>query len=274
MLDKDMIREPQLWQLVLEVSASGLHVMAYTPLEEFSLISEFLPYDPAAVSPLRALEDVVYENPLLTQGFSRVTVLYDTQRFLLLPGFVDTAPEAEALLRLSLPPGDGGGNSEIIVNDLPSLDSRLAFEVDSDTLGFLRRTFFNATLLHPLVPTSLYFKSKYPLRARGKMFVNLRGGKTDLLVLGDGAPLLLNSFGVREPIDSVYFCLNARQSLCLAHTDEIIIAGPNSERMAVTALLRRYVRYVMPAIFPSTMFRAGRAALSTPFEIIVTPLIQ
>jgi hypothetical protein len=56
--------------------------------------------------------------------------------------------------------------------------------------------------------------------------------------------------------------------------DEIILAGDPASRAALSPLLRRYVRYVMPAIFPSTMFRAGRAALRTPFELVVAPLVE
>lgn len=278
-----MIREPQLWQLVLEAGASGLHVMAYTPLEEFSLISRWLPYDPAAASPLRALEDAVYENPLLTQPFSRVTVLWQTPRFAVLPDFVTEPEQQAALLRAAVLPDEGAGTAgdtapgseaaEVVCDDLGPLCSRLAFEVDAQSLGFLRRTFANPAIHHPLTPSALYFAGKHPQRPRGKMLVNLRPGHTDIVVLGDHAPLLLNSYAVREPLDTCYFVLNARETLRLRDTDEIIIAGENALRMSVSAVLRRYVRYVLPAIFPTTMFRAGRNALSTPFEIIVAPLV-
>ncbi len=63
-----------------------------------------------------------------------------------------------------------------------------------------------------------------------------------------------------------------------AYHDTGLIAGRerhhlvSGEILAAAPVLRRFVRYVMPAIFASTMFRAGRAALRTPFEMIVAPL--
>ena len=50
-------------------------------------------------------------------------------------------------------------------------------------------------------------------------------------------------------MDAVYYILAARKSLGLADIDEIIIGGDRLTRAQVTPVLRRYVRYVMPAIF-------------------------
>ena len=55
---------------------------------------------------------------------------------------------------------------------------------------------------------------------------------------------------------------------------ELFIAGERELRAQTSALLRRYVRFVMPVIFPSSMFRAGRAAFDAPFEAIVAPLMH
>ena len=74
-------------------------------------------------------------------------------------------------------------------------------------------------------------------------------------------------------MDAVYYILASRENLRLPDTDEIMISGDRTTRAAITPVLRRYVRYVMPAIFPSVMFRAGRASLSAPFELIVAPLV-
>jgi hypothetical protein len=45
-------------------------------------------------------------------------------------------------------------------------------------------------------------------------------------------------------------------------------------REAIMPELRRYINYVMPVIFPSAMFRAGREAMNAPFELIVLPLCE
>ena len=140
------------------------------------------------------------------------------------------------------------------------------------SLGFLRRTFNNPRIAHPLTPQALYFHSKYQQRAPGKMLVNLRGDRCDIVVLGDDAPMLLNSYEIHHPMDAVYYVMAVRKEFDIPPSQEIILAGDTASRGDVAPQLRRFVRYVMPAIFPSAMFRAGRASLRTPFEMVVSPL--
>ena len=142
----------------------------------------------------------------------------------------------------------------------------ILMEVNTQLLGFIRRTFNNPRITHALAPQALYFNGINRLRSRGKMFVNLRGSRCDVVVLGDQDP-------VNHPHDAVYFVMAIRSTLDIHPEEEIILAGDTASRAAVTSLLKRYVRYVIPAIFPSVMFRAGNASLRTPFEMIVAPLV-
>lgn len=272
MLDKDMIKEPRMWHLVMEPGSDTLSVMVFSPIEHHSLISEEITLDTAA-TPHKAIQDAVYDNPLLLADFGRVTILYPSGRQMLVPDIL-TAPAArEEAMRRAFPIDCGDTPEEIIAQELPSLHATMLTAIPRDTLGFLRRTFNNPRISHPLVPLALYFKAKHPTRPKGKMMANLRRGRLDIVILGDNAPLVLNSYPVSDPMDAVYYIMACREGLGLSPTDEIILAGDNASRGAVSPVLRRFIRYVMPAIFPSTMFRAGRAALRTPFEMTVAPLV-
>jgi hypothetical protein len=270
-LDKDMIKEPQMWQLVLELGSNALSVMVFSPIEHHSLISMELPLN-GGIAPLKAFQEVVYDNPLLLSDFKRVTVLLRQERFMLVPDMLTNAELVQRTFRAAFPAPESP--SEIIVDELPGMKARMLTEVPSELLGFLRRTFNNPRICHSLTPLALYFKGKHPNRSRGKMMVNLRGEQLDVVILGDDAPLVINSYPVHSPMDAVYFVMACREGVGLSAMDEIILAGDSESRAAVTPLLRRFVRYVMPAIFPSTMFRAGRAALRTPFELVVAPLVE
>lgn len=270
-LDKDMITEPRMWQLVMEPTAGALSVMAFSPIEHHCLIASDLPYPPEADSG-RAFKDAVYDNPLLLSDFQRITVLLPTRHFLLLPDIMTDRGASMALFRKAFPAADDGRPSEILSQELPGLRARMLLEIDSDMLGFLRRTFNNPHITHPLVPLALYFKGKHPNRSSGKMIANLRRERVDIVILGDASPLVMNTFDIRDPMDAVYYIMACRQACSLRPTDEIILAGDSSCRRAVTPHLRRFIRYVMPAIFPSMMTRSGRASLSVPFEMIVSPI--
>ncbi|MDE5625763.1 MAG: hypothetical protein K2I61_05525, partial [Muribaculaceae bacterium] len=74
MLDKEMIKEPRMWQLVMEPTSDTLSVMAFSPIEHHTLIAEEIPLNSSA-TPLKAFQEAVYDNPLLLSDFRRVTIL-------------------------------------------------------------------------------------------------------------------------------------------------------------------------------------------------------
>lgn len=271
-LDKDLITQPQLWQLVMELTPSALCVMAFSPVEHDAMISTEIALDPAS-TPLKAFQDAVYANPLLLSDFKVVTMLLPETRFMPVPHILSDTDSDRIIFRRAFPEDQAEGATEILREELPGMDADILMEVNTQLLGFIRRTFNNPRITHALAPQALYFNGINRLRSRGKMFVNLRGSRCDVVVLGDGAPLLLNSYPVNHPLDAVYFVMAIRSTLDIHPEEEIILAGDTASRAAVTSLLKRYVRYVIPAIFPSVMFRAGNASLRTPFEMIVAPLV-
>ena len=265
----DLIQQPQIWQLLMEASSDRLAAVAFSPYENHSMIFEELAYK-SGDGDLRGLENTVYNNSLLLADFSKVTLLYDTLRVLPVPEADDSL--ACSIFRSVYPSQERPG-SNVVVNHIPELDLAICSEIPGDVENFLRRTFPCMNIEHPLVPLCRYFSAKHPVRRSGKTLVNLRGKRLDIITLGDRAPLTVGSYRMEEPMDAVYYILASRESLRLPETDEIMIAGDRATRAAITPILRRYVRYVMPAIFPSAMFRAGKASLSAPFELIVSPLV-
>ena len=103
----------------------------------------------------------------------------------------------------------------------------------------------------------------------------MRDDRLDLLAFGKDSLLLANTFRYRDPMDAVYYILACRQSLGLdAGSDELFLAGDKGVRETITPTLREYLAYVMPVIFPSAMFKAGKEALNAPFDLIVLPLCE
>ena len=57
-------------------------------------------------------------------------------------------------------------------------------------------------------------------------------------------------------------------------TDELQLIGDRTVRDAVAPMLRNYVTYVMPAIFPAASMRMGHDAVKTPFDLILLLLCE
>lgn len=270
-LDRDLIGEPRLWRLALRVSATSLHVILMSTVENNTLIYSNIGLDDTAGSQLKALENAVYENPLLLSDFDRIDCIVETDRFMVVPQELSSVSVSEQMMNAAFEDFDG----EIIMNDLHGTGAKVMMGLDTDFAGFLRRTFNNPRLYHHLTPLCLYFRHKSRLGNSGKMYANMRDGRLDLIAFGKDSLLLANTFRYRDPMDAVYYILACRQSLNLsAGNDELFLAGDKEVRERVTPILREYLAYVMPVIFPSAMFKAGKEALNAPFDLIVLPLCE
>ena len=262
--------QAQMWQLLMEANSRELEAVVLSPYEEQHLTHKVISLDSETSSPLKCLEDAVYANDFLLTDYRHTMMLYDCGHALPLP-LCDDDSMLAALYREAYP-GDGGSPSTMLISRLPEQNVALCSEIPTDIHRFLTRTFPGIAVEHPLVPLCRYFRARYALRPRGKTLVNLRGKRLDIITLGAAAPLTVASYHVEAVMDALYYILAAREALQLPDTDEIMVAGDRHLRAEITPLLRRYVRYVMPAIYPSAMIRAGKVSLSAPFGLIVAPL--
>lgn len=271
-LNKELLENPLLWRLALRIEKTAMHVVLYNNVEDNSLIYHKINLDSAASSHLKAMEDAVYENPLLLCDFARIDCVVDTDTFMLVPDGISSIEAHEKIVSVAYSEFDG----EVICNEVAPQQARILMGIEHDTVNFLRRTFNNPHLHHHLSPLSRYFFHKSRSGNSAKMYAIFRTGKMDLLAFSGGSLVLANTFRLRDPMDAVYYILSCRQSLDLKpETDELFISGGSpSVREQVSVTLRQYISYVMPVIFPSAMFRAGKEAMKAPFDLIVLPLCE
>lgn len=271
-LTKALVPDTSMWRLCLRIDPKALSVVAYSTVEDNSLIYRRIELDPAADSQLRAIEDAVYDNPLLLSDFQRVYVTVAADCYMLMPAecAADADLRRSTLLEL-FPEFDG----DIFSCDCGTRNVRLVMGLDNHLTGFLNRTFLNPRITHSLAALSRYFITNNPAANAVKTYINLRAGRLDIIIAEKGRLLLANTFTCPTPSDALYYTLAARSLFALDNdTDELLLAGDTSSREQLMPLLRRYVAKVMPAIFPSTMFRAGKDAMNAPFDLIVMPLCE
>lgn len=270
-LDKELISNPRLWRLALRIDATTLHVVLFCSVEDNSLIYREIPLDVTASSLQKAIEEAIYDNPLLLSDFARVDCVVETDKFTLIPSEIDDADLKERIFKETFTTFDG----TIIENNLNGLKTNILMGIDEDLVNFLRRTFNNPSILHHLTPLCTYFHRKSRLGNSGKMYAYLKKDSLDIITFGKDSLLLANTFSFSQPVDAIYYILACREMLHLdAGSDEMLIAGDNTLREAITPTLREYLAYVMPVIFPSAMFKAGKESLNAPFDLIVLPLCE
>ncbi len=270
MLDKDLIPNPADWRLIMRIDRDELHVMAFSPREYDSLIYRVLPLDRSATSQLKAIENAVYDNPMLLSDFGRIDCLISTPRFILTPDDGTPTDDAFALMRKMFP-------SDIHCDLAAHGMGGMYMQVEEDVVRFLRRTFANLNISHPLVPLIKYFTlSTMAGSGNGRnMYVSFHADRADVVATCRGQLLMANTFHFTRELDIVYYILACRQQLGFnAENDPLLITGNVPAREEAAAMLRRHIRHVMPVIFPSTMFRCGKDAMTAPFDLIALPLTQ
>ena len=267
-----MIRDSRLWNLYLAPGKDSIDIMAYCPLEDHSLFVDTQPLDTGASSRVSAIEEVVYDNPLLLNDFKQVTIVSRSDARALLPRDTAADPDLAADIADEL---TGSTSGELIVDDLPLLDVSLCHFIDSDTCNFLRRTFSGVKFIHRLSALTRYWHGTH--RGAGSMtsHVNLRRNSLDIVLYNGDKLLLANTYEWVEPADALYFIVATRTAFGIDHRAAVVLSGDRNVREELMPLLRRYLPTVMPAVFPAAMFRAGgQTAMNAPTDLIVMPLCE
>lgn len=268
-LTKDLVAQPQLWRLAMRVGEQAVDVAINTPLEDHALIYRHFELD-SGMEPLAAFEDLIYDNPLLLSDFSKVDVLIDTPRFTLVPTEIGS-DEARADIVQAIWPDPA---LTTLAQPLPTGET-LLMAVDSGLVSFLRRTFLEGRILHPIGVLATYFSARSQQGNASKLFCRLRPGAVDMVGLAQGRLVAATSAEAPTSEDMAYFILATAQTCGLSlDADELCLYGQAELRERVTPLLRPLARYVMPVIFPSEIFKAGKDALHAPFELMILPLCE
>ncbi len=270
-LNKELIKDPQLWKLALRVEKAALHVMLYSVVEENSLIYRKIEFDKASSSQLKSLENVVYENPLLLSDFLRVDCVVETSIFAIVPPEITSLDAREKIMKTSFSDFDG----EIVSCEISEKGAILLMGVETEIIAFLRRTFNNPHLHHNLSPLCRYFFHKNEHGNSTKMYACIRSSKVDIIAVNGSGLRFANTFDYRNSIDVVYYIMASRQMLGMDNAnDEMFLSGSPSARESVAETLRKYISYVMPVIFPSAIFKVGKEAMKAPFDLVVLPLCE
>lgn len=273
-LDKELVDQPQLWRLLLRIDAAAIDVAVLCNVADNSLIYRHLPLD-ESIGHREAIENVIYENPLLLSDFARVDIVLDTVNYAIVPAELTDADVCRRTVQALRGVGD---NDEILYDfELTRIDAvgvSVAMLMDGDVARFLRRTFNNPHFHHQLEPLIRFFHSRCKLGSAGKMFAHFSSGQVDVIAFGHDGLTIANRFAYTEAADACYYILATREMLKRDDSDELLLSGPMAQRDEVAGTLREYVPYVMPVFFPSTMAKAGADAMKMPFELIILPLCE
>lgn len=276
-LDPSLVQRPDTCRLTMRIAPQGLDVVIASRVNDNPLLWRHLAFPPQDVEHaddinVTAFEETVYDNRLLLADFYAVDVIIDTCRFMAMPADVATADTAEKILADIYPDKD---NTEVVISTATP-DAAIVALVPGALTAFVRRTFgVKTNITHRMAPLCQFFNIKNKLGNNGKLHVHIADNRTDIIAIGREGLLMANSFRTETETDVLFYVMAAARNLDFDNsTDRIILSGNAQIRDKVLPLLRKYVSYVMPMIFPSQIFKLGHDALVAPFELIALPLLN
>ena len=260
------IRHPERWTLILRVGISDVRFILYSDEEEDSLISRSLPLEMSGRDYLSALENCIYDNPVLIQDFKQVIVSVESSHFVVLPAEISDEDVRSEILDYMYANDSGECCSCEVLPEKVSM----AYTMPKGVVAFLQRTFNMPKIVHHLVPLCTYSAIKSENSGVAKMFVHLYNSRMDLCAFRKGELQVANTFYYRNEEEAAYYILNAWQTYGMdSLADELQLTGDKSVRDFLMPLLRKYISYVMAIIFPASAMKLGQDAIKAPFDLIL-----
>lgn len=150
------------------------------------------------------------------------------------------------------------GNSNIHIDQLPSLESRQIYKVDKDLEFSLQQYFPTARLFHILTPLVLGLKQISTHQAGKKLYVHVRNQHAHIFLFEDNNFLFANSFTFQTDKDFIYFTMLVYDQFKLdASAVPLYYSGFILENAQLYHQLYRYIRFLNPVPRP-LFFKYGK----------------
>ena len=264
-LDKDMIAQPQLWRLILMPGDERLDVALLPPVAGEEMLWRTFTFDPSAPDRRKALQDVIYENPLLLSDFKSVECIADCGSFMALPSGL-SADDVLELGHAVLSPDDEG--CFVITEQCGTGNALMAQWIDGETHAFLCRTFFNISFGSRMGRLVSYLAGRPDTEAGTWLYALTRGDDLTVVIVEDGNLLCANDFRCRTESDAVYYIVAAIHTLSRTAGAVKAAVGGDGSAQFVDAL-RPYLPDVCVIEPPVIRYRTGRNTLDAPFDLLI-----
>ena len=275
-LEKDAIQQPELWKLALIIATDHIDVGLYPPLAREEILWRRFNFDPTAPNPLRAVEDIIYDNPLLLSDFKRVDCIIDNVATIPIP--MEASAETAATIY-----SQATNNTEATTpdNDLELYsagvdNAQFVLIQHREIRAFLLRTFYNARFDSSLASLCRYFAQKADAPKEPAIYAPINGKKLTLIALDGNKLLMANEFKFEKDIDAFYYILaSANQlGLNLQSTPVFVSPGTIDAPETLIPLLTPYMPQTAPIPFPTLRYRASKSTLQAPLSLTIRPLCE
>lgn len=238
-------------RLRLEIADDCIDVLINAADSDDSCLYCRIAIDRSVSSRAKAVEELVYANPLLLCDFQKVDVVVRRHDTLVAPGgFGAWLPCDNAC--------------EILMGNMPQFGAQAICRVDSNLMKFIRRTFNAPAIYDHLSPLCNYLARDRRRSNRAKAYLQLSDRTADVIIIDHRGLQHAVSYAIGSPSDAVYYTLAAMLSVSFDRLEgELMIVGTPELRRQTMPILRKYVNSVMPLILPADFCADSPLELNT-----------
>lgn len=259
-LTSDLLADTSLWRLLLQIGPKSLTALLLGPPSAERTVMAHA--EPLADTSLKALENAIYDNPLLLGDFASVQLLVDSSEFMLCPEGLDAVHEQMAMAMLP----DSERPARVIDSPMPG--GKVLTLLSTDKMNFLQRTFPDATLADAISPVACwlaYFNQQRGDRAH--LYALCEPNRTQVIRFDNlGELQFANTFTADSAADCAYYILAASGTERLP----VSVGGFPDLRNAVTDILRQAEpdSTVLPLTLPQNLLDMRRLAPEVPDSML------
>lgn len=238
----------------MEICSDRIDAVLVPPVTSEHIIHSIIAINPDAPSADKAIQEAIYENPLLLSDFKRIDALIDTRSYTVTPHQLLDHTSSDTVMKAC---GIDISDCEECIS-APADGIAVVYAAAAALTGFLRRTFFNVRINHRIAPLIASHLSSSGL------FAVAEHGRLDIIATDRGRLLAANTFEYRNPIDAAYYILACAREL-RAPESEIFLGGTDCEPVA--QVMGQHAGYPKIVQCPPALLAMGKDAVSLPQSI-------
>jgi hypothetical protein len=220
--------------LYIQVGTDGFSFLVRDPVSKAIRQFHLYPFNSSGSHLIiRKIRDILAENEILQQSFSKTTLLFTDRRFTLIPEILYSDKLTDFLLQVKQKQGE---ESETIVVPIQQIKAFLAFSVSKDLFDFLTTTFPGIIVSHEIYPlihnTGLLNTPVLNFHIHSSWFYALTFGAKGME--------FLNTFEYRNETDMVYYMLSVMEQLNQS-TLPVVISGKIDRDDVLFSVIRKYI---------------------------------
>ena len=237
--------------LSIRISTDGFCFCTYLPQQPDSVKYSYHECD-EATSLSANFAAAWEESGLAGRKYNNIQVIVSTTEFTTIPAEYDNSEEYETIYGSCFPASEK--NVKILSNRLSAHNLTVLFTIDEELHESLCE--IGEVTYYSPVSIIMGFLTRYPREEKRVLTAYLQGGKSLLIAMEEGRPLLMNGFASEETQDQLYYLLCIWNELEFSQLEDTLLLCGDTHADAMEMSAKNFIRNIS-RVNPREQFRSN-----------------